>query len=89
MASHLQVDADPDSAHHFDADPDSAHHYDADPDPAYHFDADPYPDPTFQFIADPDVLEPYPHFFSFEVHSEQKESHFEIYLAQVRLVHPI
>jgi hypothetical protein len=51
LACHLQIDADPDQAHHFDADPD------ADTDPAYHFDADPdadsHPYPNFQFDADP------------------------------------
>ncbi len=48
MASHLQIDSDPDPVYYFDADPD--------PDPAYHFDADAVRirDPTFQFDVDPD-----------------------------------
>jgi hypothetical protein len=52
LASHLQIDADPDPGpmYHFDEDPDLAYHFDADPypNPAYHVDAD--PDSTFQFV---------------------------------------
>ncbi len=54
LASHLKIDADPDSdpANHFDADRDPACHVDTNPDPACHINPD--PDPTFNFNADPD-----------------------------------